>query len=93
MEIVFTKPQANTGSSRDADLAFTKPVKKFAVDQDEKLLYNIFITVALQQVSAFAIAAIVFAKARSKLNEQYFYPMQFIRLICRRRKSNKVGVL
>jgi len=39
------------------------------------------------------VSGIVFAEEWSNLNSQYFYPVQFSRLICRRRKRNKTGVL
>ena len=41
----------------------------------------------------FVVAGIVFGEVRANLNGQYLYPVQFSRLICRRRKRNKAGVL
>jgi hypothetical protein len=41
----------------------------------------------------FKISEIVFGEARANLNDHYHYPVQFSRLICRRRKRNKTGVL
>ena len=41
----------------------------------------------------FEVAGIVFGEVRANLNDQYIYPVQFSRLICRRRKRNKAGVL
>ena len=35
----------------------------------------------------------MFGEVRGNLNDQYIYPVQFSRLICRRRKRNKAGVL
>ena len=35
----------------------------------------------------------MFGEERANLNDQYPYPVQFSRLICRRRKRNKTGVL
>ena len=41
----------------------------------------------------FEVAGIVFGEARANLNYHYHYPVQYTRLICRRRKKNKTGVL
>ena len=38
-------------------------------------------------------SGIVFGEARANLNDQYIYPVQFSRLICRRHKRNKTDVL
>jgi len=36
---------------------------------------------------------IVVGEVRANLNDHYHYPVQFSRLICRRRKRNKLGVM
>jgi hypothetical protein len=51
--------------------------------------YEVCIVASLQ----FEVAGIVFGEVRANLNDQYIYPVQFSRLICRRRKRNKTGVL
>ncbi|WP_301933551.1 hypothetical protein, partial [Ferruginibacter sp.] len=45
--------------------------------------YEICFTMSLQ----FEVAGIVFGEVRANLNDQYIYPVQFSRLICRRRKK------
>jgi hypothetical protein len=53
------------------------------------VFYKICFVVSLQ----FEVAGILFGEERANLNSQSLYPVQFTRLICRRRKRNKTGVL
>jgi hypothetical protein len=41
--IFFIKPVANRSGNEGADLAFTKPVKNFAIDKDEGVFENVFL--------------------------------------------------
>ena len=60
---------------------------------NEFLKKLILIKSALQGLHNFEVAGIVFGEVRANLNDQYIYLVQFSRLICRRRKRNKAGVL
>ena len=44
MEIVFAKQEANRNAHGGADLAFDKPVRKFATDKDEGVFLKIILS-------------------------------------------------
>ena len=93
MEIVFAKQDARRNVMEVQTLLLQKPVKKFATDKDEGVLWKeVFRKSVLRKSLPFSVSGIVFGE-KQKLNSQYPYPVQFSRLICRRRKRNKTSVL